>query len=93
MKLYDMKALEKFIRDTLENGNHEYIQLQEGCLGLGKILLRAYDQTSHWNFVINEVYLNEWSSGHTFRKCGKISKQLEKEIEQAEAMENMEVEE
>ena len=35
--------------------------------------------------AMREEYLNEWSSAHTIRKCAKISKALQREIDLATA--------
>lgn len=81
--LFSYVEIEKAFDDVLSPVGYEWIQLQEGSLGLGKVLFRAPDD-KHWNYVVREVYLNEWSSAHTIRKCAKISAALQREIDSAE---------
>lgn len=35
---------------------------------------------NHWNYVFREVYMNEWCSMYSVRKCRKISAAIWKEI-------------
>lgn len=68
--LYTVSSVEKLIADYLEAGG-QVLQMREGTLGYGDILL--YDEAGKlYIFVIREVYINEWSSGHTVRKYRKI---------------------
>lgn len=60
-------------------------------LGYGSFVLVSPDE-NHWNFIVEEIYLNEWSSGHTVRRSMKISKKLQVEIDKYN-MEMMKVEE
>lgn len=80
MNLYSYTAVENLINTLMENANYEVVQLNEGSLGYGDLVLIAPDE-NHWNFVVREVAINEWSSGHTVRRCKKISKKLQKEID------------
>ena len=82
MKMYGPTDTDKFINHMCEKG-WEAIQLNEGGVGIGDWVLIAPDD-DHYHFVIREVYLNEWSSGQTVRKCSKLSKKLLKEIDMAE---------
>ena len=77
-KYYSYEAVDEFISE-MGNRGYEAIQIDEGCLGSGSWVLVAPDE-KHYNFVIREVALNEWSSGHTIRRCAKISKKLQAEI-------------
>jgi hypothetical protein len=70
MKLYTIEACEKLIHHYIEH-NGEIKTLEEGCLGLGKLLLTA---PSLKTIVIQEVYINEWSSGHKVRIYKKTPK-------------------
>lgn len=81
-KIYTISSTEQFVDEMMEKG-WEYIQIREGVLGLGDILLLA-PEDKKWNFVIREVPLNMYSSGQTIRRCQKLSKALLKEIEAAE---------
>lgn len=80
--IYSISSTQEFISSMIEKG-WDCIQLDEGVLGVGDLVLIAPDD-KHYNFVIREVYLNEWSSGQTIRKCAKLSKKILKEIEKAE---------
>lgn len=77
--VYTLDSVDKLINTCCEEG-YEINTCRDGSLGYGKIVLVAPDD-KHWNFVIEEVYLNCWSSGHTIRRCRKISNQLWSEIE------------
>lgn len=81
-KLYTYQAVDD-LRNRLRN-EHGYtsIQLREGVLGSGDFLCIAPDE-QHYHFLVREVYLNEWSSAHTIRRVGKISKALQAEIDTA----------
>lgn len=63
MKLYTSTQVEQLVNNYLER-NGECIQLNEGTLGHGKLLLSAPGKKYA---VIQEKYLNAWSSGHTIR--------------------------
>lgn len=80
--IYTISSTENLINDLIENHGYEMIQLSEGCLGLGDCVMIAPDD-KHYNFVIREVYVNSWTSGQTIRKCRKISKALQAEIDKA----------
>ena len=80
--LYTISSVEKLINDALEIG-YEMVQLREGVLGVGDLVLISPDD-KHYNFVVREVALNECSSAQTIRRCRKISKALQAEIDQAE---------
>ncbi len=76
--LYTLASINKLIDDCVNNHGYTIAQIRDGSLGYGKMVLVA--PAGYWNFVIEEVYLNEWSSGHTVRKCRAISKRLQTEI-------------
>lgn len=80
--LFGCAEIEKAFDDFLAPLGYEWIQLEEGSLGLGKVVFLSPDD-KHWNYVVREQYLNEWSSAHTIRKCAKISKALQREIDMA----------
>lgn len=68
--LYTSSSVEKLINDYLDAGG-ELLQIEEGTLGHGYALL--YDEGGHLRFfVIKEVYINEWTSGHKVRGYNKI---------------------
>ena len=80
--VYSISSTQEFISSMIEKG-WDCVELDEGVLGVGDLVLIAPDD-KHYNFVIREVYLNEWSSGQTIRKCAKLSQKILKEIEKAE---------
>ena len=80
--VYSISSTQEFIDSMIKKG-WDCVQLDEGVLGVGDLVLIAPDD-NHYNFVIREVYLNEWSSGQTIRKCAKLSQKVLKEIEKAE---------
>lgn len=82
-QLYTINSTDEFISDRLYHGWNG-IQLNEGVLGCGDWVLIAPTER-HWNYIIREVYLNEWSSAQTIRRCRKLSQKILKEIEKVEA--------
>ena len=77
-----VNSTDEFISDRLYKGWNG-IQLNEGGVGCGDWVLIAPTER-HWNYIIREIYLNEWSSAQTIRKCKKLSQKILKEIEKAE---------
>lgn len=76
---YDCRSTQDFINQMVEKG-YEAIQISEGSLGIGDWVLLSNNERKY-NFVIREVFLNEWSSAQTIRRTAKISKALQAEIE------------
>lgn len=62
-KYCTLECCEKLMRDYGEAGG-EVVTVQEGCLGLGTVILRNLSNKNLREFVIEEYYINEWSSGH-----------------------------
>lgn len=62
---YTLECCNNLINKYLEKGGNVWT-LQEGCLGLGTVLCEG-DAIGLKNAIIREIYLNEWSSGHTIR--------------------------
>jgi len=79
MKYYTYEVVDELI-SKMANAGYEIVQLNEGSLGSGDWVLIAPNDTMY-NFVIREVALNEWSSGHTIRRCAKLSKKVKAEID------------
>ena len=78
-KLYSYRDMEDFINSRIERG-YEAVQLNEGTLGIGNWVLIAPDENK-WNYIIREVYLDMYSSAQTMRRCRKLSKAIQKEIQ------------
>lgn len=89
-QMYTLKSIKKLIEDCTGKHGYTIAQIRDGTLGYGKMVLLA--PPGYWNFVIEEIYLNEWSSGHTVRKCREISKRLQTEIDAYSDLREMEVE-
>ena len=77
--VYTLESIDNLINKCTEKG-YGIETCRDGVLGYGKIVLVSPDD-KHWNFVIEEVYLNSWSSAHSVRRCREISKRLQAEIE------------
>jgi len=80
--IYTCNAISDMVEELLDSG-YEYVQLREGSLGYGDAVLLSPEPEKKYNFVIREVFLNPWCSGHTVRRCMKISKKLQDEIDKA----------
>ncbi len=76
MSYYTLEVVEGLINHYIENGG-ECTEIREGVLGYGTLLLTADGKKS---VIINEVYLNEWSSAHTIRMYNKLPKKYEKYV-------------
>lgn len=72
MKTYTLKSCEELIDRYVNQYNGELTVIDEGCLGLGLILL--HNAQGKKTIVIREVYVNAWVSTHTIRKYNKIPK-------------------
>ena len=68
MKLYTSTQVEQLVNIYLNEYNGECIQLDEGLLGHGKLVLKAPGRKI---VVVTEVVLNEWSSAHKIRLYNK----------------------
>ena len=64
-KIKSLQYCESLIANAAINGC-EVTTIEEGCLGLGKVVIDGGDE--YYSYVITEVYLNPWSSGHKVRK-------------------------
>lgn len=73
-RLYGYDTIARFINDCIDAG-YEYLEVSEGVLGAGHVLMLAPD--GHSGYEIRERVLNEWSSAHTVRHFTKISRRLE----------------
>lgn len=74
---YTLTACENLIQKFIDNGG-EIVTLEEGCLGYG--LTVCYGEGLK-TAIIREVYLNEWSSGHTIRMYNKMPKKYAQMLE------------
>ena len=78
-KLYTSSAIQELADYYVENGGEVY-ELVEGTLGWGTTVMVRDGWTS---IVVKEVYINEWSSGHTVRRYRILPKKYQTMIEAA----------
>lgn len=72
MKNYSLKSCEDLISKYINKYNGECLEIEEGCLGLGTILLHSAEGKK--SILIKEVFINAWSSGHTIKMYNKLPK-------------------
>ena len=75
--MYTLGACEEVINRYINAGG-EVLTLEEGVLGLGLVVCFG---ESLKTCIIQERYLNEWSSGHTIRFYNKMPKKYAAMIE------------
>lgn len=63
------------------NAGGEVATLQEGSLGYGTMLLYAPKEAKLRTFIIQERFLNEWSSTHTIRGYNNIPDKYQKMLD------------
>lgn len=80
-RLYSCMVVENLMQQAMDL-DYEIIEIEEGSLGYGHMILLS--NREGWdNVEIQERYLNEWSSAHAIRKFHKISKRIQKLIDNA----------
>lgn len=77
MQLYGCEAVQNLIDRYFDRGGEMY-EIQEGVLGYGELILYGEGLKTT---IVKEVYLNEWSSGHTIRMYNKMPKKYEMVLE------------
>lgn len=77
MKHYTLQACENLISKYADLGG-DVVTVQEGSLGLGTVICMASGKKTA---IIQERFLNEWSSSHTIRFYNKIPSKYEKLVE------------
>lgn len=78
-KLYTSGAVQELADYYIENGGEMY-ELVEGTLGWGTTVMVRDGWKS---VVVQEVYVNEWSSGHTVRRYDRLPKKHQTMLEAA----------
>lgn len=73
MKLYTSTAIDNLI-EWYEMQCGDVTQLEEGVLGHGLLILRGDGLKS---VVVQEVYINEWSSGHKITRYNVLPKKYQ----------------
>lgn len=79
--LYGCIAVENLMQKCMDL-DYEFVEIAEGSLGYGHMILLSHDPKRR-NVEIQERYINEWSSGHYIRTFNKISKRIQKLIDDA----------
>lgn len=74
--MYSLKACEDLITKYVHQFNGQCTTIREGVLGLGTILLHGAPGKK--TILINEIYLNAWSSGHKIRMYNRMPKKYSK---------------
>jgi hypothetical protein len=74
MTIYSNKVVQDVIDNYIKKDG-EVIEVIEGCLGYGTTICIGKGLKST---IIQEVFLNPWSSGHTIRMYKKLPKKYEK---------------
>jgi hypothetical protein len=77
MTTYTNKVVQDLINKYVDRDG-EVIEVIEGCLGYGTTICSAYGCKYA---VIQEVFLNSWSSTHTIRMYNKLPKKYENLLE------------
>jgi hypothetical protein len=87
MKTYTLDACENFISKYLNEYKGMSFQIDEGSLGLGTLVLFDGINPKTGNklrsVVIQEFYMNAWSSGHKVRQYNKLPKKYSDAIDNA----------
>ena len=76
MKNYTLKSLEEYIAHYVNEYGGELSQIEEGVLGLGKIVLHGAENKK--TIIITEYFINSWQSGHTVRKYNVMPKKYQR---------------
>lgn len=81
-KNISLQGAENLIRNY-RNAGGEAFTIEDGCLGLGVVVLTDFGTAGLRAFVIEEVYLNEWSSGHILKiyEDGKLPAKYQKAVD------------
>ena len=79
MKSYKLSDCEKLIDRYVNEFKGQATEIEEGCLGLGTLLL--HDAKGKKAVLIQEFYVNAWSSGHKIRLYNKLPKKYQKLIQ------------
>lgn len=75
--MHSLESCEKLMEEYYYSDG-ECVTLKEGNLGLGLVL--CYGENLKTT-IINEVYLNRWSSGYTIRMYNKMPEKYKKMLE------------
>jgi len=79
-KTYTLKTCEEVIDTYINKYQGELHQIQEGSLGLGKLIL--YGAKGKKSIIIEEIFETSWTSTHKIRMYNKLPKKYENLIYQ-----------
>ena len=79
MKNYSLSYCESLIDRYVNEYGGQVTTLEEGCLGLGKLIL--HDAPGMKSYVITEYFITSWTSGHKVRGYNKLPKKYESALE------------
>jgi hypothetical protein len=79
MRNFSLNYCEELITTYVNEFGGQVIQINEGVLGLGYLLLHGAEGKK--TIVINEYYINSWTSGHNIRMYNKTPKKYQKLID------------
>ena len=85
-KLYDYKAVHTLISYLIDH-NYEICEIEEGCLVQGYTIC-VPPENGWYHYIIEEVYINEWTSGQAIRRRVKLSKADKKALDKYYESEN-----
>lgn len=72
MRNFSLQSCEDLIEKYVNNFGGEIFILEDGCLGLGKIILT--NAIGKKSILINEYFINSWNSGHDVKLYNKLPK-------------------
>lgn len=76
MKLHSSTAVGDLVNHYAEIRGTTVHQYDEGVLGMGCWILYDASKT-YMNYVIKEVAISDWSSGHTIRRYKRLPKKYQ----------------
>ena len=76
MKNYTLQCCEELIEKYVNKYGGEMTTLEEGCLGLGKVILHGGEGRK--TIIISEFFINSWASGHSIRMYNKMPEKYKK---------------
>jgi hypothetical protein len=79
MKNYSLTDCEKLVETYLNQFGGQIIQINEGILGIGQLIL--YGAKGKKTIVVTEYFINSWQSGHDIKMFNKTPKKYQKLID------------
>lgn len=75
----NLQWVEDFQSRLIDKHGYEAVQVDEGGVGIGDWAMIPPSDNMYF-FLIREVYLTAWSSGHQYMKCQRLPKEWEKRV-------------